>query len=201
MHYCGLDVSTHVYIEDAQGRRVTRAIVATTPTGLAQPVERYAARGVRVAIKAGNQTAWIVDRLRSWGRRSIWCTRWDFGAAALWAGVFVLLPRSLLLRESSVRSNRSDPQGGQHANPRLGCREAVTRGVEACVLVPRVQGNRREEERLRREATSSGTLTSAVSPGSPATVYIVNPGKGFLLSPLRRVPSSPSVLRRIPPDA
>ena len=40
MHYCGLDVSrksTHVYIEDAQGRRVTRGIVATTPTGLAGP--------------------------------------------------------------------------------------------------------------------------------------------------------------------
>jgi hypothetical protein len=40
-----LDVSrkaTHVYIEDAQGRRVTRGIVATMPTGLAQAVERYA---------------------------------------------------------------------------------------------------------------------------------------------------------------
>ena len=72
MHYCGLDVSrksTHVYIEDAQGRRVTRGIVATTPTGLAGAVERYTARGVRVAIEAGNQTAWIVDLLRELGAK------------------------------------------------------------------------------------------------------------------------------------
>ena len=72
MHYCGLDVSrksTHVYIEDAQGRRVTRGIVATTPMGLAQAVERYTARGVRVAIEAGNQTAWIVDLLRELGAK------------------------------------------------------------------------------------------------------------------------------------
>jgi transposase len=68
MHYCGLDVSrksTHVYIEDAQGRRVTRGIVTTTPTGLPS----YAARGVRVAIEAGNQTAWIVDLLRELGAK------------------------------------------------------------------------------------------------------------------------------------
>jgi len=72
MHYCGLDVSrksTHVYIEDVQGRRVTRGIVATTPTGLAGAVERYTARGVRVAIEAGNQTAWIVDLLRELGAK------------------------------------------------------------------------------------------------------------------------------------
>ena len=62
MHYCGLDVSrksTHVCIEDGQGRRVTRGVVSTTPTGLTQAVERYAERGLRVAIEAGNQTAWI----------------------------------------------------------------------------------------------------------------------------------------------
>ena len=72
MHYCGLDVSrksTHVYIEDAQGRRVTRGIVGTTPAGLAGAVERYTARGVRVAIEAGNQTAWIVDLLRELGAK------------------------------------------------------------------------------------------------------------------------------------
>jgi hypothetical protein len=65
MHYCGLDVSrkaTHVYIEDAQGRRVTRGIIATTPTGLAQAVERYAARGLRVAIEAGNRLSPERDR-------------------------------------------------------------------------------------------------------------------------------------------
>src|SRR5262245_26415090 len=72
MHYCGLDVSrksTHVCIEDGQGRRVTRGVVPTTPTGLAGAVERYAARGLRVAIEAGNQTAWIVDLLRELGAK------------------------------------------------------------------------------------------------------------------------------------
>ncbi len=39
------------------------------PTGLAQAVERYTARGVRVAIEAGNQTAWIVDLLRELGAK------------------------------------------------------------------------------------------------------------------------------------
>jgi hypothetical protein len=58
---------THVYIEDAQGRRVTRGIVATKPTGLAGAVERDTARGVRVAIEAGNPTAWMVDLLRELG--------------------------------------------------------------------------------------------------------------------------------------
>jgi Transposase len=72
MHYCGLDVlrkSTHVCIEDAQGRRVKRTVVATTPTELARAVERYAERGLRVAIEAGNQTAWIVDLLRELGAK------------------------------------------------------------------------------------------------------------------------------------
>jgi hypothetical protein len=32
-------------------------------------VERYTARGVRVAIEAGNQTAWIVDLLRELGAK------------------------------------------------------------------------------------------------------------------------------------
>src|SRR5262245_65064977 len=72
MHYCGLDVSrksTHVCIEDGQGRRVTRGVVPTTPTGLAGAVERYAERGLRIAIEAGNQTAWIVDLLRELGAK------------------------------------------------------------------------------------------------------------------------------------
>ena len=97
MHYCGLDVSrksTHVYIEDAQGRRVTRGIVATTPTGLAGAVERYTARGVRVAIEAGNQTAWIVDLLRELG-----------------AKVHVVHPLKVkLIAESKKKTDRIDAQ-------------------------------------------------------------------------------------------
>jgi transposase len=72
MHYCGLDVSqksTHVYIEDPQGRRVKREVVATTPVGLEAALGRLAERGLKVAIEAGNQTAWIVDLLRELGAK------------------------------------------------------------------------------------------------------------------------------------
>jgi transposase len=72
MYYCGLDVSrksTHAYIEDAQGRRVKYTVVPTTPTGLAGVIEWYAERGLRVAVEAGNQTAWIVDLLREAGAK------------------------------------------------------------------------------------------------------------------------------------
>ena len=72
MHYCGLDVSrtsTHAYIEDGQGRRVKYAGVPTTPTGRAGVIDPYTERGLRVAIEAGNQTAWIVDLLRKAGAK------------------------------------------------------------------------------------------------------------------------------------
>jgi transposase len=48
---------------------VKRTVVATTPTELARAVERYAERGLRVAVEAGNQTAWIVDLLRELGAK------------------------------------------------------------------------------------------------------------------------------------
>jgi hypothetical protein len=44
-------------------------VMATTPTELARAVERYAERGLRVAVEAGNQTAWIVDLLREFGAK------------------------------------------------------------------------------------------------------------------------------------
>jgi transposase len=72
MHYCGLDASlksTHVYIEDAQGRQVDRAVVATTPEGIERALRRWAARGLKVAIEAGNQTAWIHDVLVDLGAK------------------------------------------------------------------------------------------------------------------------------------
>ena len=97
MHDCGLDVSrksTHVCIEDGQGRRVTRGVVPTTPTGLAGVVERYAERGRRVAIEAGNQTAWIVDLLRELG-----------------AKVHVVHPLKVkLIAESKKKTDRIDAQ-------------------------------------------------------------------------------------------
>ena len=72
MHYCGLDVSrksTYVCLDDAQGRHVKRVAIATSPAAVTATLERYAAQGLRVAIEAGNQTAWIVDLLRELGAR------------------------------------------------------------------------------------------------------------------------------------
>ena len=72
MNYCGLDVSTkstHVYIENEQGRCVKRAVIATTPEMLEATLTRYVARGLKVAIEAGGQTAWIVDVLRELGAK------------------------------------------------------------------------------------------------------------------------------------
>jgi transposase len=70
MHYCGLDVSaksTHVYIEDEEGRRVRRTIVTTTPEGIRGALARYQDGRLTVALEAGNQTAWIHDELRELG--------------------------------------------------------------------------------------------------------------------------------------
>lgn len=97
MHYCGLDVSqksTHVYVEDGQGRRVKRAVVPTTPEGLEEAIARLVKRGLQVAIEAGNQTAWIVDLLRELG-----------------ATVHVVHPLKVkLIAESKRKTDRVDAQ-------------------------------------------------------------------------------------------
>jgi transposase len=72
MYYCGLDVSrksTHVHIEDGQGKRVEHRVVPTTPEGLESALENYFARGLRVAVEAGGSTGWIHDLLRELGAR------------------------------------------------------------------------------------------------------------------------------------
>jgi transposase len=70
MYYCGLDVSrksTHVHIEDGQGKRVEHRVVPTTPQGLEGALDNYFARGLRVAVEAGGSTGWIHDLLRELG--------------------------------------------------------------------------------------------------------------------------------------
>jgi transposase len=67
MYYCGLDVSmksTHVHVDNEQGRRVKRVVVATTPEGIETALRRYLGPQLKVAIEAGGQTAWIHDLLR-----------------------------------------------------------------------------------------------------------------------------------------
>jgi transposase len=70
MYYCGLDVSrktTHVHLEDGQGKRVEHRVVPTTPQGLEGALDKYFARGLRVAVEAGGSTGWIHDLLRELG--------------------------------------------------------------------------------------------------------------------------------------
>src|SRR5512132_4163832 len=70
MYYCGVDVSiksTHMCLEDARGRRIREVAVATTAEAIRTVFQRYRAKGLRVAIEAGGQTAWIVDVLRELG--------------------------------------------------------------------------------------------------------------------------------------
>jgi transposase len=58
--------STHIYIEDARGRRVHRSAVATTSAGLIGALAPFR-RALRVAVEAGGQTVWIVEVLRELG--------------------------------------------------------------------------------------------------------------------------------------
>jgi transposase len=72
MYYCGLDVSrksTHIYIEDRNGKRVEYQVVPTTPHSLESVLDRYVARGLHVAIEAGGSTGWIHDLLAELGAR------------------------------------------------------------------------------------------------------------------------------------
>jgi hypothetical protein len=64
MHYWGWTSRGSQRIENGQGRRVKRAVLPTTPDGLRAALGGYTERGLRVAVEAGNQTAWIVDVLR-----------------------------------------------------------------------------------------------------------------------------------------
>jgi hypothetical protein len=78
MHYCGLDVSrksTHVCIEDAQGRRVTRGVVPTTRRGWpvpwsTMPSEDCASRSRRATRRRGSRTC-----SASSARRCTWSIR------------------------------------------------------------------------------------------------------------------------------
>jgi len=95
MYYAGLDVSlrsTHVCVEDERGRRVARVMVATEPGALAGVLGRYVARGLRVALEAGNQTGWIYGVLRELG-----------------AGVHVVHPLKVKwIAESKSKTDRVD---------------------------------------------------------------------------------------------
>ena len=70
MFYCGLDIamkSSYLYITDSEGKKLAAGEVATEKSTLTARLKPYVRGGLRVAIEAGNQTAWIHDHLVSLG--------------------------------------------------------------------------------------------------------------------------------------
>lgn len=70
MYYCGIDIamkSSYVYITDGRGRKKNSGEIPTTASMFRQRLQPYLRTGLRVAIEAGNQTAWIHDALVDMG--------------------------------------------------------------------------------------------------------------------------------------
>ena len=66
MNYCGLDVamkSSYLYLTDRWGRKLTSGEIPTTAAALRQRLRPYRRGGLRVALEAGNQSAWLHDLL------------------------------------------------------------------------------------------------------------------------------------------
>jgi len=62
VNYCGIDIgglSSYVYLSDAAGRKKWNGEVKTSRGMFAAVLKRYLRGGLKVAIEAGNQTAWI----------------------------------------------------------------------------------------------------------------------------------------------
>jgi transposase len=70
MNYCGIDVamkSSYLYITDGQGHLKGKGEVPTTAEGLRRVLKRHVPGGLKVALEAGPQTAWIHDVLVALG--------------------------------------------------------------------------------------------------------------------------------------
>jgi transposase len=66
MHYCGIDVamkSSYLYITDGRGRKTTSGEISTTYMALRRRLRPLVRGGLKIAIEAGNQTAWIYESL------------------------------------------------------------------------------------------------------------------------------------------
>lgn len=66
MNYCGMDVamkSSYLYITDHTGRKLTSGEISTTGEALRRRLRPYLRGGLRVALEAGNQSAWLHDLL------------------------------------------------------------------------------------------------------------------------------------------
>jgi len=68
--YCGLDVamvSSYLHVSDEKGKRLVSGPVATESGALRQRLGRFVPEGLKVAIEAGNQTAWLHEALSEMG--------------------------------------------------------------------------------------------------------------------------------------
>lgn len=70
MRYCGIDVATkssYVYVTDEAGIKLMSGEVATEKEALVKRLKTYVKEGLKVAVEAGNQTAWIYKTLVEMG--------------------------------------------------------------------------------------------------------------------------------------
>jgi len=74
MNYCGIDIGglqSYLYLTDKDGRKKKAGYVDTTASALEENLGPYLRGGLSVAIEAGNQTAWIHDKIKSLGAK-VW---------------------------------------------------------------------------------------------------------------------------------
>jgi transposase len=70
MTYCGIDIgglSSYVYLTDASGKRKWSGFVETDEAAFRFRLKRYVRGGLKIALEAGNQTAWIYQYLTEMG--------------------------------------------------------------------------------------------------------------------------------------
>lgn len=73
MLYCGIDIaskSSYLYVTTKSGRKMASGEVETTRKGFESRLKRYVRDGLKIAIEAGNQTAWIYDTLVAMGAKA-----------------------------------------------------------------------------------------------------------------------------------
>jgi len=74
MNYCGIDIGgtlSYIYLTDKEGRKKKAGYVDTSATALEEALKPFLRSGLSVAIEAGNQTAWIHDKLKGLGAK-VW---------------------------------------------------------------------------------------------------------------------------------
>jgi transposase len=72
VNYCGIDLaglSSYVYITDKRGEKLHSGFVETSKESFAKLLKPYMRFGMKVAIEAGNQTAWVYETLVKLGAK------------------------------------------------------------------------------------------------------------------------------------